>query len=122
MSFTNACDQSASDTHWWNVAVSETVRAKIAWSAPSIADGGVASAALYDLCRDAGLKPIRQYPFSVASEGAEGPVFTFPEMYALAQLTPDEREQFGAAKARAIADGTLFMTRMHHCFVGEVAA
>lgn len=105
---------------WWNLPLDDTVRAKIAMPAPSIGDGGVASAALYQMAIEARLKPLRQFTHSVASESEEGPIFTFPEMYALSKLTSEEQALFRAAKADALKADTLFMTRMHHCFVGVV--
>ena len=70
----------------------------------------------------AGLTPVRMGPYTVVSERADGPVFAQPEAYALSQLTPGEREEYQAAKTEALAAGTLFMTRGHHCFVGKVGA
>ena len=109
------------DLHqWWNLPLSDDLRAKISLPAPSIAPAGVASAALYDLATDAGLKPVRMFTCSVASEGRTGPIFDYPEMYAMSLLSDDERAAYRNAKAKAVAAGTLFMTRGHHCFVGEV--
>lgn len=109
------------DLHqWWNLPLSDDVRAKISLPAPSIAPAGVASAALYDLATEAGLKPVRMFTCSVASESWTGPIFDYPEMYAMSLLSDDERAAYQRAKAKAVAAGTLFMTRGHHCFVGEV--
>lgn len=107
---------------WWNVAVAPDIRAKIEAPAASVGPGGIASGALYRVAADAGLRPLRLYPYIVASESSHGPVFEFPEAHALAQLTPGEQARYQAAKAEAIAAGTLFMTRGHHCFVGEVGS
>jgi len=106
---------------WWNLPVSAGVRSKISVAAPSVGAGGVASSALYDLAIEAGLKPLRNYTYHVASESDRGPVFEFPETYALSVLTSEEQAEFHAAKAQAIEAGHLFVTRGHHCFVGEVA-
>ena len=89
--------------------------------APSIAPAGVASAALYDLAVEAGLAPLRKFTFSVATESWTGPIFDYPEMYALSLLNDDERAAYHQAKSTAAAAGTLFMTRGHHCFVGRNA-
>ena len=107
---------------WWNLPVSDAIRAKIEVPASSVGSNGVASAAIYQMAVGAGLKPLRLYPFTVASEGIYVPVFEFPEAHALAQLTPDEQAEFQSAKAEAVADGTIFLTRGHHCFIGEVPA
>jgi SAM-dependent methyltransferase len=109
------------DLHgWWNMELPPAIRAKVSLPAGSVSLGGVATAALYDICREAGLKPLRQYPYIVASESTTGPVFEHPETHALSLLQPDEQQVFHASRAKALAAGTLFMTRGHHCFVGEV--
>jgi len=105
---------------WWNMPISTAIRAKIEMPAASVSVDGVATAEVYQVASAAGLKPLRLYPYIVASEGISGPVFEFPEAHALAQLTPDEQAAYQTAKAQAAADGTLFLTRGHHCFVGEV--
>ena len=105
---------------WWNMPVAPELRPKFSLPAQSVSARGVASASLYDLAIAAGLKPQRMGPFTVASEAVDGPVFAQPESYALSQLTPSEREEYHAAKAKALAAGSLFMTRGHHCFVGSV--
>ncbi len=109
------------DLHqWWNMDITDDIRDKIAKPAPSVGPAGVASAALYDLAREAGFMPVRMFIASIASESQHGPVLAYPETYALSQLDPDEQEAYRAAKAQALAHGTFFMTRCHHCFVGEV--
>lgn len=105
---------------WWNMPISTNIRAKIEMPAASVSANGIATAAIYQVASAAGLKPIQLYPYIVASEGTAGPVFEFPEAHALAQLSPDEQAAYQTAKARAAADGTLFLTRGHHCFIGEV--
>lgn len=110
------------DLHqWWNLPVSANLRAKISLPAASVSAGGVASAAVYDLAIAAGLKPERMHTFTVASERADGPIIEYPESFALSLLTPDEQAEYRAAKAQAVAKGSWFMTRGHHCFVGQVA-
>ena len=104
---------------WWNLPVPDDIRAKIEMPAASVHGDGVATAEIYKLATAAGLKPLRLFPYLVATEATSGPVFEFPEAYALAQLTPDEQAAYHAAKAQAQADGTLFFTRGHHCFIGE---
>ncbi|HKK31278.1 MAG TPA: hypothetical protein VKA18_12910, partial [Alphaproteobacteria bacterium] len=111
------------DLHqWWNMPLPADIRAKISLPAASVAPGGVASAALYDMAVAAGFRPLRMHTYTVASERAEGPIMEYPETYALSLLTPAEQETYRAAKAEAAAAGTLFMTRGHHCFVGELAS
>ncbi len=106
---------------WWNLDLPDDVRAKIAYPAPSVAAAGIATAGIHQLACQAGLRPLRCYSFEVASDGAaRGPVIDYPEMFALSRLTPEERALYHQAKARAVADGTFFVTRSHHCFVGEV--
>ncbi len=109
------------DLHaWWNMPIADDFRAKFSLPASSVSAKGVASAALYDLCLGAGLLPLRMGPYTVSSERTDGPVFGQPEAHALSLLSPEEQQAYHAAKARALADGTLFMTRGHHCFVGRV--
>lgn len=105
---------------WWNMPVPDDLRAKFSLPASSVAAHGVASAKLYQMGLAAGFKPVRMGPFTVSSERIDGPVFGQPEAHALSLLTPEEQQVFHEAKAKAAADGTLFMTRGHHCFVGEV--
>ena len=105
---------------WWNLPVTDDIRAKIEMPAASVHADGVATAAIYRVALAAGLRPLSLYPYLVATEGTTGPVFEYPEAYALAQLMPDEQAAYLAAKAQAQADGTLFFTRGHHCFIGEV--
>lgn len=109
-------------TAWWNMPVPDDLRAKFAMPASSVSAHGVATAALYDMGLAAGFKPIRTGPFIVASERTDGPVFGQPEAHALSLLSPAEQQVYHAARAKALAAGTLFMTRGHHCFVGEVPA
>ena len=113
----------ATELHaWWNLPVSAELRPKFSLPAQSVSASGVASAKLYDMGIAAGLTPVRMGPYTVVSERTDGPVFAQPEAYALSQLTPGEREEYQAAKTEALAAGTLFMTRGHHCFVGSVGA
>ncbi|MFT5507454.1 MAG: ubiquinone/menaquinone biosynthesis C-methylase UbiE [Hyphomicrobiaceae bacterium] len=107
-------------TQWWNLPISPEIRAKIEIPAGSVAPNGVATAALYDLATAAGLKPSHMYPYIVASETTSGPVFEFPEAHALAQLTSEEQTAYQAAKEEAVKSGTIFLTRGHHCFIGQV--
>jgi SAM-dependent methyltransferase len=109
-------------TAWWNMPVPDDLRPKFAMPASSVSAHGVATAALYDLGLAAGFTPIRMGPFTVSSERTDGPVFGQPEAHALSLLSPDEQLVYQEAKAKALADGTLFMTRGHHCFVGEIPA
>jgi SAM-dependent methyltransferase len=105
---------------WWNLPLRDDLRARIARPAPSVAADGVATAALHARAMAAGLAPVRCYTFSVASEGSDGPVVDYPEMYALSRLEGPERSAYLEAKAAAVEQGTFFVTRPHHCFVGEV--
>jgi len=105
---------------WWNMQLSPEIRVKLAESAPSIAPGGVATGALYQLAIAAGMKPLRMNTFCVASESCSGPFFEYPEMHGLSQLNTKEQQAYQISKAEAVASGTLFVTRGHHCFVGEV--
>lgn len=107
---------------WWNMPVTDDLRAKFNMPASSVAAAGVATAALYDMCLAAGFKTVRMGPYTVSSERTDGPVFGQPEAHALSLLSPAEQQAFHTAKAQALADGTLFMTRGHHCFVGQVPA
>ena len=107
---------------WWNMPIADDIRAKFSLPASSVSAAGVATAALYDLCFKADLKSVRMGPYTVASERTDGPVFGQPEAHALSLLSPEEQQAYHAAKAKALAAGTLFMTRGHHCFVGEVPA
>ena len=109
------------DLHqWWNLPVSDAVRAKISLPAASVAPGGVATAALYGLAIAAGLTPDRMHTFTVASELSEGPIVEYPETHALSQLNAAEQAEYRQAKSAAVAEGSWFMTRGHHCFVGQV--
>lgn len=109
------------DLHqWWNLPVSPELRAKISLPAASVSPGGVASAALYDLAIAAGVQPERMHTFTVASEKTEGPIVEYPETFALSLLSAEEQAEYRTAKAEAIARGSWFMTRGHHCFVGRV--
>lgn len=105
---------------WWNLPVSDALRAKISMPAASVAPGGVASAALYDLGVAAGLLPERMFPFMVASDSVGTPITEYPETHALSLVSAAEQAEYRAAKAQAIAAGTWFMTRGHHCFIGQV--
>ncbi len=110
------------DLHqWWNLPVSPQLRGKISLPAASVSAGGVASAAVYDMAIAAGLRPERMHTFTVASERTDGPIIEYPESFALSLLTPDEQAEYRAAKAEAVAKGSWFMTRGHHCFIGQVA-
>jgi ubiquinone/menaquinone biosynthesis C-methylase UbiE len=107
---------------WWNMPLPPAIRSKIEMPASSISPNGIATAELYQLATTAGLRQLRLFPYTVASESIHGPIFEFPEAHALAQLTHDEQITYHAAKAQTVADGTIFMTRGHHCFIGEVPA
>ena len=109
-------------TAWWNMPVPDDLRPKFAMPASSVSAHGVASAALYDMGLAAGFTPVRMGPYTVASERTDGPVFGQPEAHALSLLSPAEQQVYQEARAKALAAGTLFMTRGHHCFVGQVPA
>ena len=109
------------DLHaWWNMPVPPDIRAKFSLPAQSVSPDGVATARIYSLGLAAGFKPVRMGTYTVSSERTDGPVFAQPETYALSLLSPQEQDAYRAAKEEALAAGTLFMTRGHHCFVGEV--
>jgi len=109
------------DLHqWWNLSLPVDIRAKISLPAASVAPCGVASADLYRMACAAGLLPERRFPYLVASESTNTPVVEYPETHAMTLLTLEEQAIYQAAKARAVADGTWFMTRGHHCFIGQV--
>jgi hypothetical protein len=69
--------------------------------------------------RRAGLFDLVGYPTLVTLDDPDGPIWRYREDHVLAQLTPAETEVWHAARAAALAQGTLMHASALHCAVGK---
>jgi len=103
-----------------NLTLPDDLKAKV--QAPgvigTVAEGGCADASLYRRLKQAGLSHLRAFPQIPAIDAASPLVLQFMQSNLLGKLTPDETEQWHAARAIAEEEGTFFMAWPHHCAVG----
>jgi SAM-dependent methyltransferase len=103
---------------WWNLDVPDTIRRKITPTPRSVGPGGVADASLYRRMRQAGLTGLVSYPSLITLDRPDGPIWRYREDHVLSLLDADELPVWHAARAKAVAEGTLLAAHALHCCVG----
>jgi SAM-dependent methyltransferase len=104
---------------WWNLKLPPTIKAKADVPPQSVDPSGVADASLYARLLRAGLADLVGFPTLVTIDDPDGPIWRYREDHVLAQLTPAETETWNAARAAALAQGTLLHASALHCAVGR---
>jgi SAM-dependent methyltransferase len=104
---------------WWNLKLPPAIKAKADVPPQSVDASGVADASLYARMRRAGLTDLVGFPTLVTLDDPDGPIWRYREDHVLAQLTPAETEVWHAARAAALADGSLLHATALHCAVGR---
>jgi len=107
---------------WWNLQLPPAIKAKADAPPQSVAPAGVADASLYARFIRAGLVDLVGFPALVTLDDPHGPIWRYAEDHVLAQFTPAETEVWHAARAAALAQGTLLHARALHCAVGRKPA
>ena len=102
----------------WNLPLPEAIKAKVEAPVRSVAEAGCADASLYRRFRQSPLVDLKMFPHVMTNDRAGGAIWQFHESFALSLLDPDETIAWQAAKAAALAEGTLFFARPHHCAIG----
>jgi SAM-dependent methyltransferase len=102
----------------WNVELPPALKARIEAPIRSIGEKGCADASLYRRFAASGLIDLRLFPHVMTASDPEGPIVSYYEPHVLSLLAPDEVRLWQAAKAKAVAEGTFFFARTHHCAVG----
>ena len=103
---------------WWNLALPESLLAKIDTPPYSVAPAGVADKSLYRRMREAGFAELACFPTLVTLDRPGGPIWRNREDHVLSLLSPAERSEWQAARDRAAAEDLLFMAHPLHCAVG----
>jgi SAM-dependent methyltransferase len=109
---------------WLGMPLRPEVRAKL--EAPgligSVAERGCADASLYRRCREAGLDLLLATPqfsgFVPGSRELENGL-RFAQTHFLPRLSAAEAEEWHAAVAAGMRDGTMSAAMVHHCAVGR---
>jgi len=104
---------------WWNLKLPPAIKAKTDVPPQSVDPAGVADASLYARMRRAGLVDLVGFPTLITIDDPDGPIWRYREDHVLAQLTPDETATWHAARAAALADGTLLHASAFHLAVGQ---
>ena len=103
---------------WWNLALTETILRKVEAPPHSVAQSGVADRSLYRRMRETGFVDLVCFPSMVTLDRPGGPIWRNREDHVLSLLSPDELAVWHAERARAEAEGLLFMAHPLHCAVG----
>ncbi len=98
-------------------ALQEKVEEPSGW-APAAGPRGCADASLYRRFREAGLTQVKMFPQLAALDGSATIFLQFLQGLLLPTLSPEEAQEWQAARARAEAEGTFFVSWPHHCAVG----
>jgi SAM-dependent methyltransferase len=104
---------------WWNLKLPPAIKAKAEVPPQSVDPSGVADASLYARLARAGLADLVGFPTLVTLDDPDGPIWRYREDHVLAQLTPAETETWHAARAAALAQGSLLHASALHCGVGR---
>lgn len=104
---------------WWSFAVPDDVK-RIANVPPqSIGKGGVADARLYAMLTEAGMADLIPFPSLMTIDDPGGSVWRYREDAVLADLAPQQRTVWEAARDEAAAAGLLFQAQALHCAVAR---
>jgi hypothetical protein len=105
---------------WMNLDLSRELLARVdAAPRAGAEEHGCADASLYSRFRAAGLTNLRMGPQLGANQPEPGSsLFTSFSNRILQVLDPDDAQQFRAAIAKAVENGTLAWAEPYHCAVG----
>ncbi len=103
---------------WWNLALPDALREKVAIPAQSVGARGVADASLYRRMREAGFSDLTCFPSLVTLDRPDGPIWRYREDHVLSLLSPEETAIWRSATDAARRAGGLFMAHPLHCVVG----
>jgi hypothetical protein len=85
---------------------------------PSVGIGGCADASLYTRFGTSGLTNLKLFPTTMTVNDPDGYTWKYYEPYLFSMLDEAEIAEWHAAKAQAIADGSILLARNLHCAVG----
>jgi SAM-dependent methyltransferase len=101
-----------------NVPLRPELKTKAQTSRGFVGAQGCADASLYQRFRQAGLTDVQMWPQFAALDQPDTPQAQFAHGAILGALTAEETQQWYAAMAQAMADGTYFIAQPFHCAVG----
>ena len=102
----------------WNLPLPEEIKAKVQAPVRSVGEQGCADVSLYRRFQQSGLVDVKMFPHVMTNDRPDGPMWQYYESHVLSLLTEEQARHWRDAKAKALAEGTLFFARMHHCAVG----
>lgn len=104
----------------WHMELPEEIRSRLTPPPESVAPRGLADRSLYRRMRRAGLEELAAFPFLLALDRPEGPIWRYLEEHALSQLdAPGRNAWITARDAAAGPDGLVIMANPVHCAVGR---
>ena len=106
----------------WNLPLENSIRDKVEAPVPSVGEKGCADVSLYRRFSQSGLTDLRLFPTVMSVRDPDSYSWRYYEPYFFAQLDAAGIAQWHAAKAQAIAEGSIMMARWLHCAVGTKSA
>ena len=104
---------------WWNLDLPPGIAARANAQPRSVSPGAVADRSLYRRMAAAGLAEVRGFPWLLAFDRPDGPMWRYREAHARGGLSEGERAVWDAAREAARAEGLLFQANPLHCAVGR---
>jgi SAM-dependent methyltransferase len=104
-----------------NVPVRRELKNKVQTPRGFVGSHGCADASLYRRFREAGVTHSHIWPQFAASQESNTPQAQFAHGAILGALTAEETQEWRAAMAQAVANGTYFIAQPFHCAVGTKA-
>jgi SAM-dependent methyltransferase len=104
-----------------NVPVRRELKNKVQTPRGFVGSHGCADASLYRRFREAGVTHTEIWPQFAAFRESNTPQAQFAHGAILGALTAEETQDWHAAMAQAVADGTYFIAQPFHCAVGTKA-
>jgi ubiquinone/menaquinone biosynthesis C-methylase UbiE len=101
-----------------NVPLSPEMKAKVERPRGFVGTHGCAEASLYRRLYQSGLTHVRMLPQLAVFEELQSPQAQFAHGAIVGALTAEEKQQWHAGMAQAVADGTYFIAQPFHCAVG----
>lgn len=102
----------------WNMPLDDAVRDIVEAPVPSVGIGGCADVSLYRRFGQSGLTDLRLFPTVMTVSDPDSYSWRYYEPYIFSQLDEAGVANWHGAKAQAIADGSILMSRWAHCAVG----
>lgn len=101
-----------------NVPVGPETKTKVQMPRGFVGPQGCADASLYRRLHQAGVTDVQMFPQLAAFDDLQNAQAQFALGAILSALTPEETEEWHAAVAQALAEGTYFIAQPFHCAVG----